>query len=98
MQPGPLSKPPSERSSETPSFRIIDFGRAQFYDALDKQDWKNGLQNEVRQMKPTIDGDIRKFMTHFAKYRDGIPERESYVVAREYSSDRPFHFYHICSV
>lgn len=26
-QPGPLYKPPHERSNDTPSFRIIDFGR-----------------------------------------------------------------------
>ncbi|KAL4253255.1 hypothetical protein ABKN59_004756 [Abortiporus biennis] len=28
VQPGPLTVPPEERSSKTPSFRIIDFGRA----------------------------------------------------------------------
>ncbi len=27
VQPGPLSAPPDERSDDTPSFRIIDFGR-----------------------------------------------------------------------
>ena len=31
-QPGPLSKPPEERSRHTPSFRIIDFGRAMCWD------------------------------------------------------------------
>ncbi|EPT03271.1 hypothetical protein FOMPIDRAFT_1116483 [Fomitopsis schrenkii] len=31
-QPGPLSKPPQERSRKTPSFRIIDFGRAMYWD------------------------------------------------------------------
>ncbi|CCM04809.1 uncharacterized protein FIBRA_07002 [Fibroporia radiculosa] len=29
IQPGPLSHPPSERSFDRPSFRIIDFGRAE---------------------------------------------------------------------
>jgi hypothetical protein len=28
MQPGPLTVPPHQRSIKTPSFRIIDFGRA----------------------------------------------------------------------
>lgn len=28
-QPGPLSLPPNERSSSTPSFRVIDFGRGE---------------------------------------------------------------------
>ena len=30
VQPGPLTLPPSERSRESPSFRIIDFGRAEY--------------------------------------------------------------------
>ncbi|KAH9931571.1 uncharacterized protein B0H18DRAFT_952725 [Fomitopsis serialis] len=30
-QPGPLWKPPQERSRKTPSFRIIDFGRAMYW-------------------------------------------------------------------
>lgn len=29
VQPGPLTHPPSLRSDKTPSFRIIDFGRAE---------------------------------------------------------------------
>jgi hypothetical protein len=31
-QPGPLSLPPDERSAATPSFRVIDFGRAEQFD------------------------------------------------------------------
>jgi hypothetical protein len=30
MQPGPLTLPPSKRSLASPSFRIIDFGRAKY--------------------------------------------------------------------
>lgn len=30
LQPGPLTLPPSERSYASPSFRIIDFGRAEY--------------------------------------------------------------------
>jgi len=33
IQPGPLTRPPNERSIVTPSFRIIDFGRTERYDA-----------------------------------------------------------------
>lgn len=29
VQPGPLTRPPIERSSKTPSFRLIDFGRTE---------------------------------------------------------------------
>jgi hypothetical protein len=34
-QPGPLHVAPENRSDDTPSFRVIDFGRAQ------KFDWEN---------------------------------------------------------
>lgn len=29
VQPGPLTRPPSQRSIKTPSFRLIDFGRVE---------------------------------------------------------------------
>ncbi|KAI0357717.1 hypothetical protein OH77DRAFT_1398151 [Trametes cingulata] len=32
IQPGPLTAPPEKRSYDTPSFRIIDFGRGQSWD------------------------------------------------------------------
>ena len=32
IQPGPLTAPPAERSFETPSFRIIDYGRGTSWD------------------------------------------------------------------
>lgn len=32
VQPGPLTRPPAERSRDTPSFRIIDFGRGECCD------------------------------------------------------------------
>ncbi len=32
IQPGPLTRPPNERSLVTPSFRIIDFGRSERYE------------------------------------------------------------------
>ena len=31
-QPGPLTAPPEERSADTPSFRIIDFGRGRCWE------------------------------------------------------------------
>ena len=30
IQPGPLSSPRKERTMDTPSFRVIDFGRAEW--------------------------------------------------------------------
>ena len=32
VQPGPLTNPPAERSLDNPSYRIIDFGRGNWYD------------------------------------------------------------------
>ena len=45
IQPGPLTLPPSERSLASPSFRIIDFGRAEYKldfirDAIGVDAWK----------------------------------------------------------
>ncbi|KAF8189812.1 hypothetical protein K438DRAFT_1832139 [Mycena galopus ATCC 62051] len=31
VQPGPLTHPPSQRSLETPSFRVVDFGRCRWW-------------------------------------------------------------------
>lgn len=35
MQPGPLTLPPAERSYDSPSFRIIDFGRGECYGGVE---------------------------------------------------------------
>ncbi|KZT64225.1 hypothetical protein DAEQUDRAFT_732892 [Daedalea quercina L-15889] len=48
-QPGPLWKPPRERSRATPSFRIIDFGRAVFWDELVAK--VRGARNRQRKSK-----------------------------------------------
>lgn len=37
VQPGPLTKPPYARSMETPSFRLIDFGRTITYEDFTKK-------------------------------------------------------------
>jgi len=34
VQPGPLTQPPEKRSLETPSFRIVDFGRGKMFDEM----------------------------------------------------------------
>ena len=41
-QPGPLTLPPERRSYDTPSFRIIDFGRGKSWDWELDQDPKEG--------------------------------------------------------
>lgn len=45
VQPGPLTLPPSKRSLASPSFRIIDFGRAEYKldfirDAVGAAEWE----------------------------------------------------------
>ena len=45
MQPGPLTKPRAERSQESPSFRLIDFGRGECFDGevtdkIEREKWQ----------------------------------------------------------
>lgn len=50
VQPGPLTAPPELRSMETPSFRIIDFGRGKEWNAFvgEKTD-KSRLEQKDRE-------------------------------------------------
>ncbi|PIL28838.1 hypothetical protein GSI_08883 [Ganoderma sinense ZZ0214-1] len=50
-QPGPLTLPPAQRSYDTPSFRIIDFGRGKSWDWELDQDPKEGGISEKEQEK-----------------------------------------------
>ncbi|KAI0649765.1 hypothetical protein C8Q79DRAFT_901234 [Trametes meyenii] len=51
MQPGPLTVPPEKRSSDTPSFRIIDFGRGESWDWYAKDTRKNGRYNSPETLR-----------------------------------------------
>ncbi|KAI9060027.1 hypothetical protein FKP32DRAFT_1578835 [Trametes sanguinea] len=42
IQPGPLTAPPAERSYDTPSFRIIDFGRGDDWDTYSRRRYSGG--------------------------------------------------------
>ncbi|KAJ7599210.1 hypothetical protein C8J56DRAFT_770416, partial [Mycena floridula] len=53
IQPGPLSQPPSLRSLDTPSFRIIDFGRAAMYD---QDDWDSNREFDIERVKRVVYG------------------------------------------
>jgi hypothetical protein len=60
-QPGPLHVPPEKRSDDTPSFRIIDFGRARFQDnwmEFDdcEDDWDSYYSFTLKQAKNAIFG------------------------------------------
>ncbi|TFY73015.1 hypothetical protein EWM64_g10997, partial [Hericium alpestre] len=48
MQPGPLTRPPAERTLKRPSFRVIDFGRAQRWKDMAKE-VQEGAERSVKQ-------------------------------------------------
>ncbi|CAK5276273.1 unnamed protein product [Mycena citricolor] len=55
VQPGPLTLPPAERSLTTPSFRVIDFGRAlDRSQARHQRDWLDERDQEVRDVQKVL--------------------------------------------
>lgn len=54
-QPGPLTKPPKQRSRKTPSFRIIDFGRGEDWDEYKDQDDGKDLERKMKDWKARVD-------------------------------------------
>ncbi|KAJ7207177.1 hypothetical protein GGX14DRAFT_366760 [Mycena pura] len=48
MQPGPLTLPPHRRSLDTPSFRLIDFGRGRSLEILLSEHEANGASEKAR--------------------------------------------------
>jgi hypothetical protein len=50
VQPGPLTSPPAERSFDNPSYRIIDFGRGEFYDEVESEDTDEKLSQELKKV------------------------------------------------
>lgn len=62
VQPGPLTAPPEKRSKKTPSFRLIDFGRAVAYKRFVEGLAGDQLKNKVvswHQMVRTEDDQAR---------------------------------------
>jgi len=56
IQPGPLHFPPEKRSYETPSFRLIDFGRARnSNDPKQKQEFLDNVKQEQVEMMMMLD-------------------------------------------
>ena len=52
IQPGPLTAPPAERSFETPSFRIIDYGRGTSWDwELEEAEEKKRSKEEMKKRR-----------------------------------------------
>ncbi|EPQ53121.1 hypothetical protein GLOTRDRAFT_79187 [Gloeophyllum trabeum ATCC 11539] len=58
VQPGPLTAPPEKRTMSKPSFRIIDFGRAQYFPpevASDKKKWDEFKEARVRETRKAME-------------------------------------------
>lgn len=56
IQPGPLHFPPDERSYETPSFRLIDFGRGRNKkDPKQKDEYLQYVKKEQEEMMTMMD-------------------------------------------
>ncbi|KAJ6615546.1 hypothetical protein B0H10DRAFT_1801377 [Mycena sp. CBHHK59/15] len=54
VQPGPLTAPPSARSMESPSFRIIDFGRAIRRPFGNQKGWLDEKEGEVKDVQKVL--------------------------------------------
>ncbi|KAJ7083121.1 hypothetical protein B0H15DRAFT_428407 [Mycena belliarum] len=54
VQPGPLTVAPHKRSLDSPSFRIIDFGRASRRPAKNKKDWLDEKDIEVKDVQKVL--------------------------------------------
>lgn len=55
IQPGPLSAPPLQRSLETPSFRLIDFGRTEYWGG--SQRWHRLIRSTLSKWDSTQNAD-----------------------------------------
>ncbi|KAF8905708.1 hypothetical protein CPB85DRAFT_1224568 [Mucidula mucida] len=56
QQPGPISAPPPERSLDTPSFRLIDFGRTEKREDVSEREWRALCREEMDDVKDEIYG------------------------------------------
>lgn len=90
VQPGPLNVAPAGRSLDTPSFRVIDFGRARICEQGDDE-WRTGLKNDISCMKNAVYG-VRHddFMQSgnienrpYTRVKDGPTTLESIAVPKE---------------
>ncbi|KAJ7165585.1 hypothetical protein C8R43DRAFT_878460 [Mycena crocata] len=54
VQPGPLTVPPSKRSLKSPSFRVIDFGRASRRPQGNRKEWLDKKETEVKDVQKVL--------------------------------------------
>ncbi|KAJ6571682.1 hypothetical protein B0H19DRAFT_935770 [Mycena capillaripes] len=95
VQPGPLTHPPDQRSLVTPSFRLIDFGRARWLDG--SFDERVAFSNERKMAEDTIFGKKRKFVQGHDVWCEGKLERAFWMWAREwvFKPHDPHHHWHM---
>ncbi|KAJ6544243.1 hypothetical protein B0H19DRAFT_1170050 [Mycena capillaripes] len=54
VQPGPLTVPPEKRSLDSPSFRVIDFGRAKRRPKGNQKEWLDEKETEVKDIQKVL--------------------------------------------
>ncbi|KAJ7031152.1 hypothetical protein C8F04DRAFT_1111733 [Mycena alexandri] len=54
VQPGPLTVPPPQRSLQSPSFRVIDFGRAFARPSKNSKEWMDERETEVKDVQKVL--------------------------------------------
>ncbi|KAF7331045.1 hypothetical protein MVEN_02444800 [Mycena venus] len=54
VQPGPLTVPPQTRSMHSPSFRVIDFGRALWRPTRNQKEWLDEREAEVKDVQKVL--------------------------------------------
>ncbi|KAF8173817.1 hypothetical protein K438DRAFT_1728295 [Mycena galopus ATCC 62051] len=54
VQPGPLTVPPQTRSLHSPSFRVIDFGRALHRPAMNQKEWQDEREAEAKDVQKVL--------------------------------------------
>ncbi len=76
VEPGPLSAPPEERSADTPSFRIIDFGRMKMLAEFSPESLESFEEAVEREQelayKVLVNLDDRPVWYSFRSTRDGL--------------------------
>ena len=64
VQPGPLTRPRAERSFDNPSYRIIDFGRGEYYDGCEQAFTDGRMSEEQKKVRLRICNNTGEFLTY----------------------------------
>ncbi|CAK5272738.1 unnamed protein product [Mycena citricolor] len=93
VQPGPLTHPPHMRSLETPSFRLIDFGRAEFKAGHDEDEeaWAKTYRVERQMVLNAVLGELQTWRWGDIKiFESRLEEWPRYYTQRAYCIPESF--------